>query len=55
MKNLLLTVSLSLAALPIYAADDLPPPRITAQDAADDLPPPRTTAHHHAQAACRAR
>lgn len=43
MKNLLLTVSLSLAALPIYAADDLPPPRITTQDTADDLPPPRTT------------
>ena len=43
MRNLLLTVSLSLAALPIYAADGLPPPRITAQDAADDLPPPRTT------------
>ncbi len=43
MKNLLLTVSLSLAALPTYAADDLPPPRVIAQDAADDLPPPRTT------------
>ena len=42
MKNLLLTLSLSLAALPIYAAD-LPPPRATAQDTADDLPPPRTT------------
>ena len=42
MKNLLLTLSLSLAALPIHAADDLPPPRATAGDAADDLPPPRT-------------
>ncbi len=42
MKTLLLTLSLSLAALPIHAADDLPPPRATAGDAADDLPPPRT-------------
>ena len=42
MKNLLLTLSLSLAALPIYA-DGLPPPRATTQDAVDDLPPPRTT------------
>jgi hypothetical protein len=38
-----LTLSLSLAALPVYAADDLPPPRTLAQDAGDDLPPPRTT------------
>ena len=43
MKNLLLTLSLSLAALPVYAADDLPPPRPVVQDAVDDLPPPRTT------------
>ncbi len=48
MKNLLLTLSLSLAALPLVpqpgqAADDLPPPRATVEDAADDLPPPRTT------------
>ena len=43
MKKLLLTLSLSLAALPGIAADDLPPPRAVAQDAADDLPPPRTT------------
>lgn len=43
MKKLLLTLSLSLAALPGVAADDLPPPRAVTQDAADDLPPPRTT------------
>ena len=43
MKNLLLTLSLSFAALPAYAADDLPPPRTVVQDAVDDLPPPRTT------------
>ncbi len=43
MKKLLLALSLSLAALPVYAADDLPPPRATVQDTADDLPPPRTT------------
>lgn len=43
MKNLLLTLSLSLVALPVYAADDLPPPRITTQDVSNDLPPPRTT------------
>jgi hypothetical protein len=43
MKNLLLTLGLSLAALPVYAADDLPPPRTVVQDAVDDLPPPRTT------------
>jgi len=43
MKSLLLTLSLSLAALPAYAADELPPPRTVVQDAADDLPPPRTT------------
>ncbi|MBU1395555.1 MAG: hypothetical protein KKE84_05360, partial [Gammaproteobacteria bacterium] len=43
MRNLLLTLSLSLAALPVYAADELPPPRATVQDTADDLPPPRTT------------
>jgi hypothetical protein len=45
MKALLLT--LPLIALPLYAADDLPPPRTATQeiaiDAADDLPPPRTT------------
>jgi hypothetical protein len=49
MKNLLLTLSLSLAALPVlvpdtgYAADDLPPPRAASPDVADDLPPPRAT------------
>ncbi|MBW8457584.1 MAG: hypothetical protein K0M58_03955 [Thiobacillus sp.] len=43
MKNLLLTLSLSFAALPAYAADELPPPRTDVQDAADDLPPPRAT------------
>jgi hypothetical protein len=42
MKNLLLTLSLSLVALPVYA-NELPPPRATALDAVDDLPPPRTT------------
>lgn len=42
MKKLLLTLSLSLAALPIYAGD-LPPLRSTTQDAADELPPPRTS------------
>ena len=42
MRNLLLTLSLSLAALPLYA-EGLPPPRATTQDAANDLPPPRTT------------
>ncbi|HWR78200.1 MAG TPA: hypothetical protein VN283_13440, partial [Thiobacillus sp.] len=42
MKKLLLTLSLSLAALPAYAADELPPPRPVVQDAVDDLPPPRT-------------
>ncbi|MFO7633848.1 MAG: hypothetical protein R6W76_14990 [Caldilinea sp.] len=45
MKILLLT--LPLLALPLHAADDLPPPRTTTQDATidspDDLPPPRTT------------
>ncbi len=40
MKTLLLTLGLALAALPVQAADDLPPPRATAGDAADDLPPP---------------
>ena len=48
MKNLLLPLSLSLAALPVFVpatgyADDLPPPLSVAQDAPDDLPPPRTT------------
>lgn len=49
MKNLLLTLSLSLAVLPMlaaengHAADDLPPPRSVDQDAMDDLPPPRAT------------
>jgi hypothetical protein len=42
-KKLLLSLSLSCAALPGYAADDLPPPRTVAQTAPDDLPPPRTT------------
>jgi hypothetical protein len=45
MKILLLT--LPLVALPLHAADDLPPPRTTTQDiaidASDDLPPPRAT------------
>jgi hypothetical protein len=45
MKILLLT--LPLVALPLHAADDLPPPRTTTQDVTvdspDDLPPPRTT------------
>lgn len=45
MKALLLT--LPLIALPVHAADDLPPAQTTAQasaiDAPDDLPPPRTT------------
>ncbi|MBU4499927.1 MAG: hypothetical protein KKG40_06920 [Gammaproteobacteria bacterium] len=46
MKNLLLTLTLSLAALPVLsthalAADDLPPARAAEPDAADDLPPPR--------------
>lgn len=45
MKMLLLT--LPLVALPLHAADDLPPPRNMTQDIAidspDDLPPPRTT------------
>ncbi|MEE4238951.1 MAG: hypothetical protein V2I51_19700, partial [Anderseniella sp.] len=45
MKILLLT--LPLLALPLHAADDLPPPRTTTQDIAidapDDLPPPRAT------------
>jgi hypothetical protein len=43
MKKLLLTLSLSLATLPVLAADDLPPPRAVTQDSPDDLPPPRTT------------
>ncbi len=43
MKLLLLTLSLSLSTLPAFAANDLPPPRTTVQDATDDLPPPRTT------------
>ncbi len=43
MKKLLLTLSLSLAALPVHSADDLPPPRAVAQEVPDDLPPPRTT------------
>jgi len=43
MKKLLLTLSLSLAALPVHAVDELPPPRLVAQEAPDDLPPPRTT------------
>ncbi len=48
MKNLLLPLSLSLAALPVFVpatghADDLPPPLAVTQDAPDDLPPPRTT------------
>lgn len=43
MNKLLLTLSLTVAALPAFAADDLPPPRAAVQDAPDDLPPPRTT------------
>jgi hypothetical protein len=49
MKNLLLTSSLLLAALPMLApevgkaADELPPPLPVTQDNGDDLPPPRTS------------
>ncbi|MCA1925846.1 MAG: hypothetical protein LDL16_06170, partial [Thiobacillus sp.] len=43
MKKLLLTLGLSLAALPVAVASELPPPRASAQDSLDDLPPPRTT------------
>ncbi|MFN3715488.1 MAG: hypothetical protein ACK4R8_02065 [Thiobacillus sp.] len=43
MKKLLLTLGLSLAALPVAVASELPPPRASAQDSMDDLPPPRTT------------
>lgn len=43
MKTALLTLSLSLAVLPVVAAETLPPPREAAAEAADDLPPPRTT------------
>ena len=43
MKKLLLTLSLSLAALPGVAAEPLPPPRADVENAVDDLPPPRTT------------
>lgn len=42
MKNLLLTLSLSLVALSLHA-EELPPPRAAVQEAPDDLPPPRTT------------
>jgi hypothetical protein len=40
MKKLLLTLSLALAAMPVYA-DELSP--TSAKDAASDLPPPRTS------------
>jgi hypothetical protein len=44
MKTLLpLTLCLSLVALPVAAADELPPPRAAAEQAPDDLPPPRAT------------
>ena len=43
MKNLLLPLTLSLAVLPAYAADDLPPPRQVTEAVSEDLPPPRTT------------
>ncbi len=49
MKTVLLTLKLSLAALPILVwssgsmASDLPPPRAVSQTPVDDLPPPRTT------------
>ncbi|HEX7970652.1 MAG TPA: DUF1302 family protein [Thiobacillus sp.] len=43
MKKLLLTLSLSLAALATIAADELPPPRAATPDTADEPPPPRTT------------
>jgi len=49
MKKLLLTLTLSLATLPVLvpssvlAADDLPPPRSAVPDTTDDLPPPRTS------------
>ena len=39
MKNLLLTLCLSLAAFPVHAVDDVPS-RAVAEDAGDDLPPP---------------
>ena len=53
MRNLLLTLSLSLAALPLYA-EGLPPPRATTQDVANDLPPPRTTTRKSAASATEA-
>lgn len=40
MKTLLLTLGLALAALPVQAADELPPARPTGGDASEDLPPP---------------
>lgn len=48
MKKLLLTLTLSLAVLPVFpasalAADDLPPPRAADPDTTEDLPPPRAT------------
>jgi hypothetical protein len=49
MKKLLLSLTLSLAALPVLvpssvlAADDLPPPRVAEPDTTDDLPPPRAS------------
>ncbi|MGV8989995.1 MAG: DUF1302 family protein [Thiobacillus sp.] len=42
MKNMLLSLSLSLFVLPVYAADGLPPLRGEAEATTDDLPPPRT-------------
>lgn len=42
MKNMLLSLSLSLIVLPVYASDGLPPVRVDAQVTTEDLPPPRT-------------
>jgi hypothetical protein len=57
MKKLLLSLTLSLAALPVLvpssvlAADGLPPPRAAEPDTADDLPPPRPHTRKPAPAA----
>jgi hypothetical protein len=57
MKKLLLSLTLSLAALPVLvpssvlAADGLPPPRAAEPDTVDDLPPPRPHTRKPAPAA----